>query len=175
MMTARTRALPHAAAVTAVFAALAGCDVKTSDRDLVMLDPPGAVGKLHEGGTLFERARRGCWVDPRSAAEYERGHVSGAINVPLVRMPEEAGARLAGHDLFIVYGNAFQDPIAKAGAKRLIELGFKDVYVMEGGLRAWEKDGYKIVTGTLPEGGNPAPEATKAPGEGAEVPEQQVP
>ena len=174
-MNARIRTLPRLAAMTAALAGLAGCDIKTSDRDLVMLDPPAAVGKLNEGGTLFERARRGCWVDPRTAAEYEQGHVTGAINLPLVRMPEEAGARLAGHDLFIVYGNAFQDPIAKAGAKRLIELGFKDVYVMEGGLRAWEKDGYKVVTGSLPEGGNPAPEAPKAPSEGAEVPEQRVP
>jgi 3-mercaptopyruvate sulfurtransferase SseA len=91
-------------------------------------------------------------------------------------MPEEARVLLAGHDLFIVYGNTFQDPMAKAGAKRLLELGFKEVFVMDGGTRAWEKDGYKLVTGTLPAGGNPPPRKDDGPkDDGAEVPEEQDP
>ena len=172
--TIRTRAT--VAALAALLGAAAGCDPKTSDRDLILLDPPGALERLHSGGTLFEKGHVGCWVDPRSAAEYAQGHIAGAINVPLSRMTEEAPVRLAGHNLFVVYGDGFQDPMAKAGAKRLIELGFKDVFVMDGGLRAWQKDGYKVVSGSLPQGGEPEPEKPAAPaGEGAEVPEEQRP
>ena len=160
----------------AILALQPGCDIKTSDRDLVMLDPQAAIDRFHERGSLLGKPTVACYVDPRSAAEYAEGHLPGAINVPLVRMPEEARALLAGHDLFIVYGNTFQDPMAKAGAKRLIELGFKEVFVMDGGTRAWEKDGYKLVTGSLPAGGNPAPRKDDAPKDGgAEVPEEQDP
>jgi len=44
---------------------------------------------------------------------------------------------------------------------------------MEGGLRAWQKDGYALVTGSLPEGGEPKP-VEKPNEEGAELREQGV-
>ena len=104
--------------------------------------------------------------------------ISGAISAPLAEMTETAAARLAGHNLFVVYGDAFQDALAKAGAKRLLELGFKNVYVLEGGIRAWQKDGYTLVTGTEPGGGSPPKKdaAGIKPAErgGVEVPEQGV-
>ena len=154
--------------------AMAGCDVKTSDRDLVYLDPPGAVEQLNQRGGMFEKQRHGVMVDSRPTADYAKGHIKGAVNVPLVEITEAARASLAGHDLLVVYGDGFQDPVAKAAAKKLIEVGFKkdSVFVMEGGLRAWQKDGYSLVSGTLPDGGDPKPvEKPKGPG-GAEVPEQ---
>ena len=173
-----SRSAAAAALAASILALPRGCDIKTSDRDLVMLDPQAAIDRFHERGSLLSKATVACYVDPRSAAEYAEGHLPGAINVPLVRMPEEARALLAGHDLFIVYGSTFQDPMAKAGAKRLLELGFKEVFVMDGGTRAWEKDGYKLVTGSLPAGGNPQPrkEGAADPKDGgAEVPEEQDP
>ena len=163
------------AALLACALLAAGCDIKTSDRDLVFVGPEEATGKLHERGTLFDKPARGCMVDPRSPEDYAKGHVKGAINLPLSLITEAAGARLAGHDLFVVYGDGFQDPLAKAAAKKLLECGIKKdaVFVMEGGLRAWQKDGYALVTGSLPEGGEPKP-VEKPKEEGAELREQGV-
>jgi hypothetical protein len=156
-----TRSVLFAAIAAAPLAALIGCDIKTSDRDLVFLDPPSAVEKMHPRTGMFEKAVVSCWV-----------------SAPLVDMTETAAARLAGHNLFVVYGDAFQDALAKAGAKRLLELGFKNVYVLEGGIRAWQKDGYTLVTGTEPGGGTPPKKdaAGIKPAErgGVEVPEQGV-
>lgn len=157
--------------------ALAGCDIKTSDRDLVFLSPPEATEKLHTRPGMFEKAVNGCWVDPRGEADYQKGHIKGAIHLPLVLITEAAGARLAGHNLFVVYGDGFQDPLAKAAAKKLLEAGFKKdtVFVLEGGLRAWQKDGYGLVTGSLPDGGEPAKATEKPKGDGGvEIPEQGV-
>ena len=169
------RAVRTALCTFPVLAAL-GCDVKTSDRDLVFVGPDEATEKLNARGTLFEKAASGCLVDPRSAADYAKGHIKGAISLPLVEIEQAAGARLAGHNLFIVYGDGFQDPLAKAAAKKLLEAGVKKdaVFVMEGGLRAWQKDGYALVTGSLPEGGEPKPAERPAAGDGVEVPEQGV-
>ena len=172
------RSVLLAAIAAAPLAALLGCDIKTSDRDLVFLDPPSAVEKMHPRTGMFEKAVVSCWVDPRSADDYAKGHISGAISAPLAEMTETAAARLAGHNLFVVYGDAFQDALAKAGAKRLLELGFKNVYVLEGGIRAWQKDGYTLVNGTEPGGGTPPKKdaAGIKPAErgGVEVPEQGV-
>jgi rhodanese-related sulfurtransferase len=164
-----------ALAVFPVLLAL-GCDIKTSDRDLVFVGPNEATEKLNARGTLFEKAASGCLVDPRSAADYAKGHIKGAVNLPLVEIEQLAGVRLAGHNLFIVYGDGFQDPMAKAAAKKLIECGIKKdtVFVMEGGLRAWQKDGYALVTGSLPEGGEPKPVEKPKGDDSVEVPEQGV-
>ena len=95
-----TRSVLFAAIAAAPLAALLGCDIKTSDRDLVFLDPPSAVEKMHPRTGMFEKAVVSCWVDPRSAEDYAKGHISGAISAPLAEMTETAAARLAGHNLF---------------------------------------------------------------------------
>ena len=171
------RPFVRALALVSASVALAGCDVKTSDRDLVFLSPPEATERLHTRPGMFEKAINGCWVDPRGDADYQKGHIKGAINLPLPLITEAAGARLAGHNLFVVYGDGFQDPLAKAAAKKLLEVGFKKdtVFVLEGGLRAWQKDGYALVSGSLPDGGEPAKAALKPAGDdGVEIPEQGV-
>jgi rhodanese-related sulfurtransferase len=175
MPSAHARRPALAIAVFPVLLAL-GCDVKTSDRDLVFVGPNEATEKLNARGTLFEKAASGCLVDPRSPADYAKGHIKGAINLPLVEIEQAARSRLAGHNLFIVYGDAFQDPLAKAAAKKLLECGIKKdaVFVMEGGLRAWQKDGYALVTGSLPEGGEPKPAEKPKAADGVEIPEQGV-
>ena len=162
--------------LAAAAALSAGCDIKTSDRDLVFVGPDEATEKLHARGSLFEKAAAGCMVDPRTPEEYAKGHIKGAVNLPLSMIEQAAPSRLAGHNLFIVYGDAFQDPLAKAAAKKLLEAGIKKdaVFVMEGGLRAWQKDGYALVTGSLPDGGEPKPAEKPAAGDGVEVPEQGV-
>lgn len=154
---ARTRILPAAALLAATLLA-AGCDTATSDKDLVYLEPAAANAQLHQKARMFEHAIDGCYVDPRSPKEYEAGHIPGAILLPMAEMRDAAGERLAGHNMYVVYDTDYSDVMAKAGAKRLMELGFKNVYTLRGGLKAWQKDGYSIVTGKSPGGEAKAPE-----------------
>jgi 3-mercaptopyruvate sulfurtransferase SseA len=54
----------------------------------------------------------------------------------------------------VVYDTDYNDVLAKAASKRLLELGFDRVYTLEGGLKAWEKAGNDVATGvptTAPE------------------------
>ncbi|MBL9140795.1 MAG: rhodanese-like domain-containing protein [Phycisphaerae bacterium] len=132
------------------FALLAGCDPSTDDRSVVWITPPDAINKLNTPGGVFKRETRGIWVDPRSPKAYEEGHIPGAISLPLPEMRDAAPAALAGYNLILVYDSDFSDVMAKAGAKRLIELGFTEVYALQGGLRSWKKDGYEVVTGPNP-------------------------
>jgi rhodanese-related sulfurtransferase len=145
------RTLPAAALLAATLLA-AGCDTATSDKDLVYLEPAAANAQLHQKARMFEHAVEGCYVDPRSPKEYEAGHIPGAILLPMAEMRDAAGERLAGHNMYVVYDTDYSDVMAKAGAKRLMELGFKNVFTLRGGLKAWQKDGYSIVTGKSPGG-----------------------
>lgn len=118
--------------------AAAGCQTgKTSDKVLVYIDPPDARSALRGPG---------AWVDPRPRREYETGHIPGAIHLPFASVGE-GHIRLTGQEPIIVYGDDYNDAIAVAMSKRLIELGHEDVRTLRGGLRAWQAAGGEVVTG----------------------------
>jgi len=41
----------------------------------------------------------------------------------------------------------YDDVMAKAAAKRLLELGYREVYCILGGLKGWQADGNPVATG----------------------------
>ncbi len=130
-----------------MLAALAACTKSTSDRDLVYVTPFKAVELMNKPSSLLQRAPVSAWVDPRSPEKYAEGHIPGAINLPFPRMTAEARMVLGKYDQIVVYDTSYDDAIAKAASKRLIELDFKDVYTLEGGLKAWTRDGNPVDTG----------------------------
>jgi 3-mercaptopyruvate sulfurtransferase SseA len=125
-----------------------GCmERKISDRDLVLIDSTEAMELVGGRKKLLglAGASTGAWVDPRGETAFREGHIPGAINLPFQYVTSEH-RRLQGNDVLIVYGNDFRDPIAEAMSKRLMELGFKDVRTLRGGLRAWTEAGLELET-----------------------------
>jgi rhodanese-related sulfurtransferase len=85
-------------------------------------------------------------LDLRPAAEYngETGHVRGARNIPLARLPyrllEISAFR---EETVLVYcGNA---ECADRGMKILLASGFESAILMEGGIGKWIAEGFKTV------------------------------
>ena len=152
--------LPTIAALLLPLAlACAACTRKTSDRDLVYVTPAQAIEKFSAKPGLFGKPVRGVWVDPRRPEHYAKEHVAGAISLPLARMEAEAAVALRGYDLFIVYDMDLEDTMGKAASKRLMEIGFDDVYTLEGGLKAWKREGYEVEPREAPAAEKRAPAA----------------
>ena len=149
---------PIAVLMLPLVLAAAACTRKTSDRDLVFVTPAQAVEKLHAKPGLFGKPVRGVWIDPRRPEHYAKEHVAGAISLPLARMEAEAPVVLRGYDLFLVYDTDLEDTIGKAASKRLMEIGFDDVYTLEGGLKAWKREGFEVEPRA-----EPAPDKPVAP------------
>ena len=129
-------------------AGLAGCTGRsTSDRNLLLIDPDQAQKLIGEHKIWFGLAGRGrgTWVDPRTESDFRAGHIPGAINLPFQDLTTERD-RLSGYDVLVVYGDDHRDPKAEGMSKRLIELGFKDVRTLRGGLRAWTAAGNPLET-----------------------------
>ncbi len=130
-------------------AGLAGCSGRsTSDRNLLLIDPDQAQKLVGEHKIWFGLAGRGrgTWVDPRTESNFRAGHIPGAINLPFQDLATERD-RLSDYDVLIVYGDDYHDPKAVGMSKRLVELGFKDVRTLRGGLRAWTAAGNPLETG----------------------------
>lgn len=93
------------------------------------LQPQEAVIKVNRGGVF---------VDTRGAEEFAKGHIQGSKNIELakVRAGEVKGLEKFKDAPIVTvcnYGNT-----ARAAATALEKAGFSQVYVLQGGLQAWQ-------------------------------------
>lgn len=122
-----------------------GCEKTTSDRDLRFVGPEEAEALLERRGSILNLRNRtdGIFLDPRSKAEFDAGHIPGAVHLPFERIRVEYKS-LTSHSAIVVYGTGFNSPVANSASKTLIELGVKNVHTLQGGLEAWERGGNEV-------------------------------
>ena len=128
---------PLAIACLGLGLVLAGCKTKTSDRDLQPVTPPEAIAKFGLPGSADDA--RTVWIDPRTALKYAEAHIPGAVSIPFGGgdFEFEAARVSKGRTAVVIYGDNYQDILADAASKRLIQLGYKDVFTLRGGIEQW--------------------------------------
>jgi rhodanese-related sulfurtransferase len=91
-------------------------------------------------------ARVSYAIDVRSQAEYEAGHIAGSLNVP-------GGQAVQRADDFVAVRNAEIFFISDESARAVMaaywyrQMGFPNVFVLQGGLHAWSESGAKLTRG----------------------------
>jgi rhodanese-related sulfurtransferase len=102
------------------------------------LQPAGLTALVNRDNALV--------VDLRPSADFEKGHVPGAKNVQMSQFDPENKQLAAARALPVVL-------VCKAGqtsgaaAKRLRKAGFEHVYVLDGGIGAWQQAGLPLTKG----------------------------
>ena len=135
-------------ALTLTIVALTGCSKTWSDKDIAFVSVPQAKALFaEEGGTWLDEAKPNIWVDARNPSKYAIGHIPGAINIPLRSIDAQWG-RVEAFGTVIVYGSTWNDPIADAETKVLLEKGIKGVKTLSGGLQAWVEAGGETQPGS---------------------------
>jgi rhodanese-related sulfurtransferase len=95
------------------------------------VSPMTAVTKMNDGNTAV--------IDVREYDEYNKGHIEGAVNIPLSKIKEHISNLDAykNNQLLVVC----QDGSRSASAGKIIaKAGFKDVFVITGGMQSWQED-----------------------------------
>ena len=82
-------------------------------------------------------------LDLRYEAAFATGHPLFAANMAVDRIAIEAEVRLPRKDVAIVLYDDGEGLVA-AGAERLGALGYTNVSVLDGGLKAWREAGYEV-------------------------------
>jgi rhodanese-related sulfurtransferase len=82
-------------------------------------------------------------VDARSAENFGRGHVPGAISFPHRQMNETSIGILPKDKLIVVYCDGTGCNASTKAAAKLTALGFQ-VKEMIGGIDWWRRDGYQV-------------------------------
>jgi rhodanese-related sulfurtransferase len=102
------------------------------------LQPAGLTALVNRDNALV--------VDLRPSADFEKGHIPGAKNVQMSQFDPENKQLAAARALPVVL-------VCKAGqasgdaAKRLRKAGFERVYVLDGGIGAWQQAGLPLAKG----------------------------
>jgi rhodanese-related sulfurtransferase len=86
-------------------------------------------------------------LDVRSPALFEKGHVSGAINLPHGKIVASKMAGYAASTLFVTYCSGPHCNGAAHGALRLARLGYP-VKIMAGGITGWLDEGFTLESGS---------------------------
>jgi len=97
---------------------------------------PAEVAAWQEKGEAF------FFVDTRPVTQFERKHARGAVSIPafaVAAKPLPRGARI------VVYDDGAGSSEAERAVAALRATGHSDLYLLEGGLTAWEAQGYPIV------------------------------
>ena len=78
-------------------------------------------------------------VLPESA--YETKHIEGAINIPAKELGEQAPKQLDKDETIIVYCSNYACNASPAAARKLISMGYKNVYDFSAGKQGWKEAG----------------------------------
>jgi rhodanese-related sulfurtransferase len=105
----------------------------------------GAIS-LAEMKRLFDEGTA-IILDARDAAEYEQGHIPGAINIPYDRIPEyfdilNSQVPMDAH--VVVYCRSLTCDFSDQLATELKIIGYQNVSVFSGGWDQWTTAGYPI-------------------------------
>ncbi len=82
-------------------------------------------------------------IDVRSGDEWRAGHIAGALNVPVTQL----GARIAALRLDgtrPIVAMCRSGGRSKVAVRLLQRRGFRDVFELQGGMRAWQKAGLPV-------------------------------
>ncbi len=78
-------------------------------------------------------------IDLRIEADYQKGAIPGALNIPLVKLRWLKSSMVPFETPLVVYGYSIQDKAAVNSVIILANKGYNDVSFLEGGWEAWQK------------------------------------
>lgn len=125
-------------ALGGVTAALAFNEVSGLFRGFKGLPPAGVTALINRDNALV--------VDLRPAGDFEKGHIPGSRNVQSNQFdPEHKGLAAARALPVVLVCRSGQT--AGGAAKRLHKAGFERVYVLDGGIQAWQQADLPLARG----------------------------
>jgi len=89
-----------------------------------------------DGGEIFGL------VEVSNTEDFKKGHIPGAVNIPLNFFGETANKKFRKYEQIVVYCQETFFSVGISAARILQRLGFSNVLLFRGGKEAWEKAGY---------------------------------
>ncbi len=96
---------------------------------------------------MIDAKKQFVLVDVRSAESYEAEHLPAAVNLAVDGIEATAPGRLKPDESIVVYCASFECQASPTAARKLEEMGYRNVADFEGGIADWKDAGYPTVSG----------------------------
>lgn len=109
----------------------------------------GPEVSVKDAVNLLKGDPRPVVVDVRERAEYDAGHIPGAISAPFAEFKSRLEAlKLPKLDAVVLY--AADDAHAREATRHLYESGYQGALTLKGGIDAWREAGQALVKSQSP-------------------------
>jgi rhodanese-related sulfurtransferase len=123
-----------------------GCSTGISDKNISFVSPSGVSMLIADGESrLFGPELETVLVDCRETWKFNKAHIPKATNIPFGHMDYQL-YKLDDAGIIIIAGDTYSDPVSIAMSKTLMEMGFKNIKTLRGGLKGWEDAGEPVIT-----------------------------
>lgn len=109
-----------------------------------MTEQTVATIKVEDLKKLMDKDPELCLIDVREQYEWDEAHIPGAIHIPKAELPNKISMTINDKDQPL-YLHCKGGVRSAQSAQKLLEMGYKHVYSVEGGIMAWAEKGYLIV------------------------------
>lgn len=100
--------------------------------------------KVEEFEKLSKKDKKGVILDIRTPEEYKEGYIEGAEFLDFLGQDFESGlSKMNKKKTYYVYCRSGKRTIT--ATEKMKQMGFKKVYMLEGGITAWSESGRKTV------------------------------
>jgi rhodanese-related sulfurtransferase len=97
----------------------------------------------HETAALMKGEPRPVLIDLRERADYDQGHIPGALSVPSMEFKERlTSLKLPKFDPVVLYGG--DEARARDATRLLYESGYQGALTLKGGIAAWQAAGQAL-------------------------------
>ena len=102
-----------------------------------------------ETAALMKGEPRPVLIDVRDRADYDQGHLPGALSVPSAEFKDRLESlKLPKLDPVVIYGA--DDARAREATKHLYESGYQGALTLKGGIAAWRAAGQAVAKPQAP-------------------------
>jgi rhodanese-related sulfurtransferase len=102
-----------------------------------------------ETAALMKGEPRPVLIDVRDRADYDQGHLPGAVSVPSAEFKDRLESlKLPKVDPVVIYGA--DDARAREATKHLYESGYQGALTLKGGIAAWRAAGQTVAKPQVP-------------------------
>lgn len=111
-----------------------------------MTDHKINIINVHELKKRLDTSPNLCIIDVREESEWQEQHIPGVLHIPKDLIKANIAAKVAELDRPI-YLHCRGGVRSLYAAQCLLDLGYKEVYSVEGGIIEWEQAGYPVKQG----------------------------
>ena len=101
---------------------------------------------VHELKKRLDNAPDLCILDVREDSEWQEQHIPGALHLPKDEVTANIVAHIPDHD-HPIYIHCRGGVRSLQAASYLLDLGYKEVYSIDGGIMEWAASGYPTKKG----------------------------